>query len=226
VNANAPVPEAGSAAIQDDSKNVIFSDGPIEGDTGTDKSLGSKRWRPLTAGEIEMLRKVYRDAINYSKVRIYHHKFMPFQSNFTAMTPNGNIYFPKHMPAGFYQEDYSLELNDFSSVYRFLFVHEMGHVYQKEQGIPVVSRRLTEGGVYDYVMSPVKDLNDYTVEQQAGMIAKYADKCLVGSRPDQSDACREDFMPALKNFIKDPKYLRAAEIKRREAASGGDDVYF
>lgn len=53
----------------------------------------SPRWRPLTAGEIAMATLLFRDAIDYARVRIHSRRYMPFQPKNCAMTPNGNMYF-------------------------------------------------------------------------------------------------------------------------------------
>ncbi|WP_237656250.1 hypothetical protein [Kosakonia sp. MH5] len=52
--------------------------------------------RPLTAGEIRMIKPLFKDAINYSAVKVYNGEYLPFglQDNRTAMTPNGYMYYP------------------------------------------------------------------------------------------------------------------------------------
>ena len=84
--------------------------------------------RDLTAGEIEMAKKVFQNSIDYSKVKVHNGAFMPFTGN-NAMTPNGEMYFPE----GYYTPDYSLEIDS----YKAWFIHEMTHVWQCQLGYVV-----------------------------------------------------------------------------------------
>ena len=49
--------------------------------------------RHLTSGEIALAQSVYGNTINYSIVLVSNGAFVPFQADYTAVTPNGNIYF-------------------------------------------------------------------------------------------------------------------------------------
>ncbi|MEI7529766.1 MAG: hypothetical protein WCK76_12585 [Elusimicrobiota bacterium] len=170
--------------------------------------------RGLTAGEKKLLEKIFADGIDYSKVTLHHHKWLPFQSDKVAMSPNGSIYLPEKL----YLEDFSVLA---ATDTRFsLFVHEMGHVYQDHQGVAVAARRLFEGGRYRYTIAPDKDLNDYTLEAQADIIGDYA-FCIFMGQGFSEDFnallkvnCVKAYSPALDNFLKDPKYLRADEEHR------------
>lgn len=55
-------------------------------------------YRPMTAGEIRMARALFQNAINYSAVKVYNGDYLPFglQNGRVAMTPDGNMYYPKH----------------------------------------------------------------------------------------------------------------------------------
>ncbi len=53
----------------------------------------SQRWRPLTEGEVAMASLLFRDAIDYMRVRIHARRYMPFQPKNCAMTPNGSLNF-------------------------------------------------------------------------------------------------------------------------------------
>jgi hypothetical protein len=56
--------------------------------------LIKRRWRPLTAGEIAMASLLFRDAIDYARVRVYSRRYLPYlQPKNCAMTPNGSLYF-------------------------------------------------------------------------------------------------------------------------------------
>ena len=64
----------------------------------------SQRWRPLTAGEIVMVTLLFRDAIDYARVRIFNRRYLPYlQPKNCAMTPNGSMYFH----ASCFLDDYS-----------------------------------------------------------------------------------------------------------------------
>lgn len=53
----------------------------------------SQRWRHLSTGEIAMASLLFRDAIDYRRVRIHGRRYMPFQPKNCALMPNRSIYF-------------------------------------------------------------------------------------------------------------------------------------
>jgi type VI secretion system secreted protein VgrG len=61
--------------------------------------------RPLTSGEIAMARQMFGNSIDYSKVKVHNHGYLPFdlQGENTAMSPDGEIYFRKEN----YEADFS-----------------------------------------------------------------------------------------------------------------------
>lgn len=124
--------------------------------------------RPITAGEREMIEPLYKDSINYGDVNIFNGEYLPFGFQFDdyVMAPNGNIYFPE----GLFREDFSsADLID-----KAIFVHEMGHVWQHQMGVNVRSRGLFSlASSYEYSLPREKDLADYSLEQQASIIADY-----------------------------------------------------
>ncbi len=77
--------------------------------------------RALTAGEIAMLRPLFRDGIDYTRVRVIDNSF-PLQPENVYMTPRGHIY----APGSLFQADFSAT----RSGLREVFVHEMTHVWQ------------------------------------------------------------------------------------------------
>jgi hypothetical protein len=86
------------------------------------RRLHSRRWRPLTAGEIAMASLLFSDAIDYRRVRIHGRRYMPFQPKNCAMTPNGSIYFHR-----------SCFLDDYASakvIGQHWFMHEMVLLWQ------------------------------------------------------------------------------------------------
>jgi len=59
--------------------------------------------RELTAGEMALLKSIFANTIEYAKVKVHNYKAYFFQPDDTAMTPDGEIYFP----IKYYQEDFS-----------------------------------------------------------------------------------------------------------------------
>jgi hypothetical protein len=121
--------------------------------------------RAVTPGEISLLSSVFSGTITYSKVKVHNYKAYFFQPDDTAMTPDGEIYFPPRH----YKADFSLEaLSD-----RAWFIHEGAHLYQfyylnwsvKLRGI--LDRR------YDYKLDPKKKFKDYGLEEQGDIAEDY-----------------------------------------------------
>ncbi|WP_204313635.1 hypothetical protein, partial [Stenotrophomonas maltophilia] len=135
--------------------------------------------RAMTAGEIEMARLVFGDAVDYSTVKVHNHgywMFFGFQDKDTAVTPNGQMYFPK----GIYREDYSLDTVRFQA----FFIHEMAHVWQYQLGYNVKLVRAPRPNMsYDYVLDETRLLHDYNMEAQGDILADYF---LVTFRGSQS----------------------------------------
>jgi len=122
--------------------------------------------RSLTAGEIAMATQVFKDAIDYSKVRVHAETYIPFQDEDTAVTPNGEIYFhPKR-----FKDDFSQEANS----EKHWLIHEMTHVWQYQLGYPVAGRGFFRVGLsYEYDLAEDKLLKDYNMEAQGDLIADY-----------------------------------------------------
>lgn len=55
--------------------------------------------RQLTIGEMSLVRSVFGDSINLSKVWIHCGSYLPFslQDKYTAMTPHGELYFRREL---------------------------------------------------------------------------------------------------------------------------------
>lgn len=141
--------------------------------------------RYLTSGEIALAKLIYKDSINYGKVRIINGGFLgiPNSSGF-AMVPFGNIHFPK--------EDYE-KIKDFSKLtakvkpsHQIWFIHEMAHVWQHTLGLNVALRGIEigmRGGyyitkAYDYDLicdDQYREFNQFNFEQQADIISHYFD---------------------------------------------------
>lgn len=119
--------------------------------------------RPLTAGEIALARGVFGDAIDYALVRIVRRKWAFFQPRGTVMAPMGAIHF--HPASTRYREDFATgSLDD-----QGLFIHEMVHVWQYQQGIFLPLKRHPFCR-YDYAIRPGQPLKRYGIEQQAEIV--------------------------------------------------------
>lgn len=119
--------------------------------------------RSLTVDEIELARSVFGNAIDYAKVRIFARKWWPLQHRQVAMAPDGNLWLS---PKG------SLYCDDFCErplERQGLFIHEMTHVWQHQQGINLILKRHPFCR-YDYALKPGWTLRQYGLEQQAEIV--------------------------------------------------------
>jgi hypothetical protein len=90
--------------------------------------------RPLTAGEIALSKTMFKDAINYAKVKVNQGSYFPFglQDKNTAVTPNGELYFVGDR----FSQDFSVD----DKYEQHWFIHEMVHVWQYQLGMNVKLR--------------------------------------------------------------------------------------
>jgi hypothetical protein len=120
----------------------------------------------LTEAEIAMASLLFRDAIDYSRVRIHGRRYMPFQPKNCCMTPNGSMYFHQSC----FLPDYTRA--DPGAVHWFM--HEMVHVWQHQLGYPVRLRGAFRVGLsYDYTLREGALLSDYNMEAQGDLLADY-----------------------------------------------------
>ena len=125
--------------------------------------------RLLTEGEKQLVKSIFGDSIkDLDKVEIRNRNFIPFfQRRGTTMTPNGNIYLAKNLRD---ITDFSQESTDLQAH----LIHEMTHVWQKQDGMSVKTRGLISMiAPYDYEYEPGKEFRNYRLEQQATIIADY-----------------------------------------------------
>ncbi|MCH7310548.1 hypothetical protein MMP60_04340 [Acinetobacter sp. ANC 4805] len=129
--------------------------------------------RKLTLQEKLLAQSVFGDKINYNIPRIIPRTFLPWQLKGMFMAPNGNIY----INSSDYSENYALE----SKSIQGLFIHEMAHIMQYQNGTNV----LLKGAIlqiayylsfklynpYKYVFHHDKSFDAYNIEQQ-GDIAR------------------------------------------------------
>jgi len=131
--------------------------------------------RSLTSGEQELAQPIFKDAVDYSRVRIHNRRYIPFQPNNCGLTPRGTVY-----AVGIYSPDYSRE----GPHLRAFFIHEMVHVWQHQGKIlrlgvigsavlEMIRNRGNYSLAYPYVLDPAMDLTDYNLEQQAAIVEDY-----------------------------------------------------
>ena len=173
--------------------------------------------RALTAGEVALLRPIFRDGIDYDHVRVIDNAF-PLQPANVYMTPRGHIY----APGDLWQADFSTA----RAALREVFVHEMTHVWQFANGMDLVSQGFIDfaryGGQYEkayaYELAPDRDLVDYGMEQQASIIEDYFAITVAHDRPQRlenqrlTEAQRDALYTAvIKNFLGDARYARTLD---------------
>ncbi len=129
--------------------------------------------RTLTAKEIHIARILFKNAIDYDKVKIHNGKYFVLQTNNSAMVPNGEIY-----ACGIYSDDYTKE----TGAMRGFFIHEMTHVWQYQNKIcnmmtaavwEFLKCGLNYEKTYHYKLDTDKELVTYGMEQQAAIIEDY-----------------------------------------------------
>lgn len=163
--------------------------------------------RPLASGEIEMARFIFKDAIDYSKVKVHDEEYLPFglQPDNTAMTPNGEMYFNKD----YFKDDFSTQNID----NQMWFMHEMTHVWQYQLGYPVKRRGAIRIGLdYEYTLTKEKRFSNYNMEAQGNIIADYFALKFRG-RQDRLNEAKYQTVPdalglyeaVLTDFIKNSK---------------------
>lgn len=132
--------------------------------------------RPLTIGEIDMCKPIFRYSIDYNKVRVHNREWLIFglQPDNTAMTPNGELYFnPKWFEADFSAPKNTSPLYP-ANILKAWFLHEMTHVWQYQLGYGVKWHGMQRWKLdYHYTLDPAKNLCDYNMEAQGNIIADY-----------------------------------------------------
>jgi hypothetical protein len=119
--------------------------------------------RPLTDKERALVRSVFSNAINLDIVRIHKRKWWWFQSRKITMAPDGHLWF--HPDNDLFCDDFC----DRNLSLQGLFIHEMAHVWQHQQGIFLPLKRHPFCR-YDYSLKPGWKLERYGIEQQAEII--------------------------------------------------------
>jgi hypothetical protein len=162
-----------------------------------------RRWRPLTAGEIAMASLLFREAIDYTRVRVFSRRYLPYlQPKNCCMTPNGSMYF-----------HHSCFLHDYAQANvggQHWFMHEMVHVWQHQLGYPVRLRGAVRIKLpYHYDLHEGATLADYNMEAQGDLLADY----FVLKFLQRPDAMRQRryagqlalYEQLLADFLRDPR---------------------
>jgi len=119
--------------------------------------------RALTPGEIALAASVFGAALNTGAVTLRRAKYWMLQPIWVVMAPNGHIWF--HPNGSAWSDDFSTE----PLPMRALFVHELVHVWQHQQGINLLLRRHPLAR-YRYKLTPGKPFEHYGIEQQACIV--------------------------------------------------------
>jgi len=90
--------------------------------------------RSLTENEMALAKSIFGDNIDYQSVKIVRAKYYFLQSRNYAVTPNGNIYYPKS------EADWTNVNGNKYIKHRFkeFLIHELTHVWQYQSGINVL----------------------------------------------------------------------------------------
>jgi type VI secretion system secreted protein VgrG len=157
--------------------NIATNDTNVGAST-RDVPLPKSKTRVLTSGEIAMAKTIFKDSINYNKVKVHHGGwwlFFGFQN--TAVTPNGEMYYPQSTLL--YREDFSSTSRGRDKA---LFMHEMTHVWQYQLGYPVKQSGLTVtskgAAAYEYTLNEGKTFSEYNMEQQGELVSDYYMICV------------------------------------------------
>ncbi|RNJ64371.1 MAG: vgr related protein [Porphyrobacter sp. IPPAS B-1204] len=121
--------------------------------------------RSLTAGEVDLARSIFGDAIDYPSVTIRRRKFFPLHPRRVTMAPMGHLHF--HPDAAHYCDDFAAA----PLHHQAHFIHEMVHVWQVQTlGRWHLVLHRHPWCRYDYALKPGWRLEQYGIEQQAEIV--------------------------------------------------------
>lgn len=143
----------------------------------TDTETAEMGDRPLRSGEIDLCLPIFKNAIDYTRVKVHNKQFwwfFGFQKKNTVVSPIGEIFYPHNM----FQEDFSLSAGD----EQCLFIHEMVHVWQYQLGYGLKTRAIQTWNPlsYEYTLDPANSLCDYNMEAQGNLICDYFALTVLG----------------------------------------------
>lgn len=135
----------------------------------TDICARYDKCRLLTPGEKRLARSFYGNAIDYSNVHVIKGRYLNLFpiGNYSGIAPDGNIY---AVARDIQSDDYSKEPEK-----AHFFLHELDHVRQRQEGLPVIVRALSTHFMafrdpYRYKLEPGKAFRAYNFEQQAKIV--------------------------------------------------------
>lgn len=181
--------------------------------------LEVKKMRGLTEGEISLCRKIFKESIDYNRVRIICgiHDTMKNRKPPGVISDKDNpfIFFPpkESQPSGsvhFYQENFSRPKLNATLVRsaKLLFIHEMTHVWQRSRckyNLDSPSPAMPGMSIYalPWETQDPKDFNHYNHEQQAEIVAMHFDISVLGitTYPPKK---KEYIEYAIRELVKNP----------------------
>jgi hypothetical protein len=119
--------------------------------------------RALTARERTLAGSVFGDGLDYDSIRIHNRKYWWFQPRLITMAPDGHLWF--HPKNDLFCDDFC----DRNLGLQGLFIHELVHVWQHQNGIFLPLKRHPFCR-YDYSLKPGWNLSQYGIEQQAEIV--------------------------------------------------------
>ena len=120
--------------------------------------------RELTDGERAIAASVFGDALDCDKVLLRRAKWFMFQPAWVTMAPDGDIWF--HPNGGVWCGDFAARGLGF----RTHLVHELTHVWQRQQGINLILSRRPFAPYRYLPLIPGKPFTAYGIEQQASIV--------------------------------------------------------
>ena len=120
--------------------------------------------RALTPAEIALTASVFGDAVDPARTSVRHRKFWMFHPRRVTMAPDGHIWC--HPGGTSWCSDYAADTLGM----RAHFIHEMTHVWQRQQGRNLILTR-PPFARYAYRLKPGKPFRCYGIEQQACIVA-------------------------------------------------------
>mgnify|MGYP000849741247 FL=1 len=129
-------------------------------------------FRSLTSGELKLAQSLFKNIINYDRVKIYcDHNHSRYQSKVITNTRNGEIL----LSINEYQSDFSANYTDYhdSVKYPHLFIFAMSFVWQYYRHDSSFHDNTYESTHWDSYDLEEPHFIFYSMEQQAAMIADY-----------------------------------------------------
>lgn len=141
------------------------------------------RWRPLTAGEADLCAEMFGAGLDPARVRLFAQPLNWPARAFVA-GPALVVWPWRAALADFAQDGVALRA-------QAMFVHEMAHVWQAQNGVNLILAKLRAGdgpGAYAYDLAGGPDFAGLNIEQQAMVIEHAFLASRGGQAPHGKDA--------------------------------------